>query len=169
MTEALVRPWATPFGAGGVRRCLISGVAILFLLGTAGLLIAPPAKGIASTNRTIEAVNPAGSAPSPPAAPSSGANSTLVAAVALISVGAALLMMTIGVPYWNYKQEERRKVRSVPSITTTSSADRQLRSGRAEGAIPPTAGRPALSGPSGPGTKPLWAEGGVGRRDRLEP
>ena len=82
VTEALGRPWATPFGAGGVRRCLISGVAILFLLGTAGLLIAPPAKGIASTNRTIEAVNPAGSAPSPPAAPSSGANSTLVAAVA---------------------------------------------------------------------------------------
>jgi hypothetical protein len=169
VTGAVGRPSATPYEARGPRRWLVPGVTILFLVSAAGLLIAQPAKGSAFTYGTIEAVSPAGSAPTPPTAPSSGANSTLVAAVALISVGAALLMMTIGVPYLSYKQEERRKVRSDPSMFPTGPADRQLRLARAEGAIPLTAGRPAPSGPSGPGANPLWAEGGGGRLDRLEP
>jgi hypothetical protein len=169
VTGALGRRSATSYGTGGAGRWLISGLTILFLLSTAGLLSVQPVKGAAYSNGAIEGVSRAGSAPSPPTAPSSGANSTLVAAVALISVGAALLMMTIGVPYWSYKQEERRKARSEPSFFTPGSAVRQLGSGRAEGIFPPTAGRPAPSGPSGPSAKPHWAEGGRGLLDGLEP
>jgi hypothetical protein len=115
--------------------------------------------------------------PSPPTVPppvvppagSTGTNATLMAPIALISVGGALLVMAIGVPYLSYRREKPRAPASVRSSNgTVPRADAGPRP-ESSRAVPRGDNSPGGAIPLGPGTRTLGEAGAGGRQVEFEP